>query len=75
MTNDKPLYRVTFSRFTGKDGNGRDICARPLEIGAVWPRKEGKKGGVISLNLIPTDLVTRSGVMFLVPLDDASSEA
>ena len=65
--NEKPLYRVTFSRVTGKDGNGRDILARPKEIGAVWPRKGDKKGAVLALDLIPTDLVNRNGVLFLVP--------
>ena len=66
--NDKPLYRVTFSRLTGKDENGRDILARPKEIGTVWPRKGGKQGAILSLDLIPTDLVNRNGVLFLVPV-------
>ena len=33
MTNqtqhDRPLYRVTFSRITGQDNQGRDQLARP----------------------------------------------
>lgn len=66
--NDLPLYRVTFSRITGKDDNGQDILARPKEIGAAWPRKGDKKGAVISLDIIPTDLVNRNGVLFLVPV-------
>lgn len=67
---EKPLYRVTFSRITGKDDKGQDILARPKEIGAAWPRKGDKKGAVIALDIIPTDLVSRNGVMFLVPVDD-----
>lgn len=72
---EKPLYRVTFSRITGKDDNGRDILARPKEIGAVWNRKGDKKGAILNLDLIPTDLVNRNGVLFLVPVDEAWTPA
>ncbi len=74
-TNDKPIYRVTFSRITRKDEHGSDVLARPKEIGAAWARKGDKKGAVISLDIIPTDLVNRNGVMFLVPVtrDDQES--
>ena len=53
---DRPLYRVTFSRITGQDRDGRDTLSRPKEIGAVWPRKNGKAGGVLTLDLIPVEL-------------------
>lgn len=65
----RPLYRVTFSRITGQDRDGRDTLSRPKEIGAVWPRKNGKAGGVLTLDLIPVELAQRQGVIFLVPLD------
>lgn len=65
----KPLFRVTFARLTGKDRDGKDILSRPKEIGAVWPRKGGKKGGVVALDLIPIELTRREGVLFLVPVD------
>jgi hypothetical protein len=68
-TKDRPLYRVTFSRITGHDHDGRDVLSRPKEIGAVWPRKNGKTGGVLTLDLIPVELAQRQGVIFLVPLD------
>ena len=71
MTNtkhDKPLFRVSFSRITGKNENGQDILARPKEIGAAWARKGDKQGAIISLDIIPTDLVNRNGVLFLVPV-------
>jgi len=68
-TKDRPLYRVTFSRITGQDHDGRDVLSRPKEIGAVWPRKNGKTGGVLTLDLIPVELAQRQGVIFLVPLD------
>lgn len=65
---DRPMFRVTFSRITGKDSNGTDILARPKEIGAVWARKGDKAGGVIALDLIPIELTQRQGVLFLVPV-------
>ena len=68
--NERPLYRVTFSRITGKDDKGKDVLARPKEIGAAWARKGDKKGAIINLDLIPTDLVNRNGVLFLVPVDN-----
>ena len=65
----RPLYRVTFARITGRDRDGRDILSRPKEIGAVWPRKGDKKGGLIALDLILVELTQRQGVLFLVPVD------
>lgn len=67
---DRPLYRVTFSRITGQDKDGRDELARPKEIGAVWPRRQGKAGGILSLDIIPIELTQRQGVIFLVPVDE-----
>lgn len=67
---DRPMYRLTFSRITGQDEKGKDILARPREIGVVWPRKHGKSGGLISLDLIPIELTQRQGVLFLVPVGD-----
>ncbi len=72
---EKPLYRLTFSRITGKDENGKDILARPKEIGAAWARKGDKKGAILSLDLIPTDLISRNGVLFLVPVDELGETA
>lgn len=66
----KPLYRVTFSRIIGQDRQGRDEVARPKEIGAVWPRKNGKTGGILQLDIIPIELAQRQGVIFIVPVDD-----
>jgi len=64
-----PLSRVSFSRITGQDNQGRDELARPKEIGAVWPRKNGKTGGIVQLDIIPIELTQRQGVIFLVPVD------
>lgn len=63
-----PMYRLTFSRITGQDADGRDILARPKEIGAVWARKQGKAGGIVALDIIPVELAQRQGVLFLVPV-------
>lgn len=68
-THDKPLFRVTFLRITGKDQAGKDILAKPKEIGAVWPRKGGKKGGILVLDIIPVELAQRQGVLFILPID------
>lgn len=72
---ERPLFRITFSRITGKDDQGNDMLSRPKEIGAVWARKHGKAGGLISLDLIPVELSQRQGVMFLLPVgqDDAGA--
>lgn len=64
-----PLYRVSFARITGQDRDGRDELSRPKEIGAVWPRKNGKQGGILQLDIIPIELTQRQGVIFLVPVD------
>ena len=68
--NNLPLYRVSFARITGQDRNGRDELTRPKEIGAVWPRKNGRSGGILQLDIIPIELTQRQGVIFLVPVDD-----
>ena len=67
-TNDKPLFRVTFSRID-TDNDGKDTVMRPKEIGAVWPRKNGKQGGILALDLIPIELTQRKGVLFILPVD------
>lgn len=64
---ERPLFRVTFSSVkTDKDGN--ETVGKPREIGAAWPRKNGKKGAILSLDLVPVDF--GKGVIFLLPVDD-----
>ena len=63
---ERPLFRVTFSSVkTEKDGN--EVVGKPREIGAAWARKNGKKGAIIALDLIPVDF--GKGVIFLLPVD------
>lgn len=73
--NERPMFRVTFSRITGKDKDGNDVLARPKEIGAVWPRKGNKAGAILNLELIPVELAQRQGVIFLVPVGREDGEA
>lgn len=63
----RPLYRVSFSRIAGQDDSGDDVLSKPREIGAVWPRKNGKSGGILVLDHIPVELSQRKGVIFLTP--------
>ena len=72
-TNQLPMFRVTFSRITGKDDDGQDILARPKEIGAAWARKGDKQGAIINLDIIPTDLVNRNGVLFHLPVNQENT--
>lgn len=70
----KPLFRVTFSRITGKDAEGRDILGKPKEIGAIWPRKGNKTGGLLNFDILPIELTQRQGVVFILPVGDNQSE-
>ncbi|RWO10993.1 MAG: hypothetical protein EOS07_07495 [Mesorhizobium sp.] len=54
---ERPLFRITFPA-SGKDEKGNDVLSRTKEIGAVWARKNGKSGGLVSLDLIPVELAS-----------------
>jgi uncharacterized protein (DUF736 family) len=67
-TSERPLYRVTFSSVkVDKDGN--ESVGKPREIGAAWQRRNGKKGAILSLDLVPVDFA--KGIIFLLPVDPA----
>lgn len=68
--NPKPLYRVSFSRITGHDAQGREQLSYPRDIGAIWPRKGDKVGGTLQLDIIPIELTQRQGVIFVTPVDE-----
>ena len=70
----KPLFRVTFSRITGKDADGRDLLGKPKEIGAIWPRKGNKKGGLLTFDILPIELTQRQGVVFILPVGGNQGE-
>ena len=67
---ERPIYRIVFSRIKGKDKDGDDIMTRPREIGAIWARKKGKKGGRVDFDIIPQELPLRQGVTFIIPVDE-----
>lgn len=67
---ERPMYRVVFSRIKGQDKDGNDILTRPREIGAIWARRNGKKGGRVDFDIMPQELPLRQGVTFIVPVDD-----
>lgn len=72
----KPAYRLGFAPRTGTDNNGQPTIGYPVEIGAVFPRREAEKGMIAKFNIVPTDL--KDGVLFLMPIkekDDLSSHA
>lgn len=66
----KPTDRVSFARITGTDDNGNDILGPAREIGAIWPRKNGRKGGILRFDHIPAELVRHQGVLFITPIED-----
>lgn len=65
----KPTHRVSFSRIIGTDENGNDKLGFAREIGAVWPRKGDKKGGILQLDHVPVELTRHEGVIFIVPVE------
>lgn len=69
LSKSRPTHRVTFARITGQDESGKDICGPAREIGAIWPRKNGKKGGILKLDHVPAELATHQGVLFILPVE------
>lgn len=69
-----PLFRVSFARNTGQDGQGNDTLGRFREIGAIWPRRNGKAGGILSFDIVPAELSSHQGVLLVLPVEeDAAS--
>lgn len=62
----KPLYRLGFAPRSGTDRNGQPTIGYPIEIGAVFPRKDADKGLIAKFALIPADL--KDGVLLLMPV-------
>lgn len=74
MTNEtkseRPTHRVSFSRIIATAQDGNDILGPAREIGAVWARRNGKKGGIIRLDHVPAELVQHQGVLFLTEVTE-----
>lgn len=63
-TKQQPLFRVFFHSAT-TDSEGQPTLSQGTEIGAVWPRKGGKEGAIMRLNLVPENLA--QGAVLLYP--------
>lgn len=50
-----PIHRIAFSK-KQIDADGQEKLGRPVDVGAVWPRKNEKKGGLVSWTLSPKNL-------------------
>lgn len=59
-----PLALMLFSEYEF-DARGRQVLARPVQIGSVWPRKEAGKGNIIKWDVKLRDIY--NGVTFEVP--------
>ena len=68
-SNSKPSHRVSFARIIGPDADGNDRLGSAREIGAIWPRKGDKKGGILKLDHIPVELTKHEGVLFVLPIE------
>lgn len=64
MDKKKPTHRVAFSRIIGTDNQGHERLGSAREIGAIWPRDNGK-GGILRLDHIPVELIRHEGVIFI----------
>lgn len=69
MTSKKPTHRVGFARIIGTDEQGKDKLGSAREIGAVWPRENGK-GGILRLDHMPVELTRHEGVIFITEITD-----
>ena len=52
MSDDKkyPTHRISFSEIR-TDQYGEEKLGKPVEIGTVWPRSNGKQGGLIDWHI------------------------
>ena len=57
MSDDKkyPTHRISFSEIR-TDQYGEEKLGKPVEIGTVWPRSNGKQGGLIDWHIDPKNL-------------------
>lgn len=50
-----PTHRISFGEKT-IDQDGKDKVGKPVEVATVWPRKDGKQGGIVQWNISPEKL-------------------
>ncbi|MEM7709664.1 MAG: hypothetical protein AAF264_02705 [Pseudomonadota bacterium] len=70
MSSNRPTHRVSFARITGTDENGADTLGPAREIGAIWPRTNGR-GGILRLDHVPVELTRHDGVLFVNAIEQA----
>lgn len=63
---NKPVYRLGFAPRTGIDRNNQPTLGYPVEIGAVFARKDAEKGLIAKFQIVPQDL--KDGVILLMPV-------
>ncbi|MEM8772993.1 MAG: hypothetical protein AAGD92_15200 [Pseudomonadota bacterium] len=66
QSSKKPTYRLGFAPRTGTDNSGQPTLGYPIEIGAVFERRDAEKGMIAKFQIVPTDL--KDGVLFLMPV-------
>ena len=67
-----PTHRISFAeKITDRSGNPK--VGKPVEVAVVWPRKDGKQGGVLEWNIKPEKL--GDGVWFHLENDRQQTRA
>lgn len=61
-----PLYRLGFAPRTGVAANGQPTLGYPIDIGAVFARKDAEKGLIAKFQIVPQDI--KDGVILLMPV-------
>lgn len=61
---NKPTHRVSFARIIETDDKGADKLGSAREIGAIWPRENGK-GAILRFDHMPIELARHQGVLFI----------
>lgn len=64
MSNNKPTHRVSFARITRLDSKSEEKVGSAREIGAIWPRENGK-GSILRFDHIPVELTRHEGILFI----------
>ncbi|ODS23047.1 hypothetical protein AB835_10875 [Candidatus Endobugula sertula] len=58
-----PSHTLSFAE-TQVDGRGQEKLGKPVEVATVWPRSNGKKGGMVQWHISPQNL--GDGAWFLL---------
>lgn len=50
-----PTHRISFSEVNPDARKGEQV-GKPIDVATIWPRKEGKNGGIIEWHIHPSKL-------------------